>query len=219
MIKIGILVGAAPLGAASKKLTDIIKSYNRNDLFIVAADGGIEYFLENNISPDRWIGDMDSAGDIKEKVLSIFPQLSTDICSPIKDVTDMCMAIEEAKNMGSKKIYMFGGSGGKRNEHTFANLSLLYHYAKLGIDVTMISENDKMYVIYNSTKLYEKRDRGFISVFSITDMARDVKIKGLFYEYEGDLTNEVALGVSNEFCGKEALISVNDGALLIVEED
>lgn len=64
-----------------------------------------------------------------------------------------------------------------------------------------------------------KRNAGLISVFSLTDRAEHVEIKGLKYEYEGALSNECALGVSNAFIGRDGWISVEEGALLLVYEE
>jgi thiamine pyrophosphokinase len=83
----------------------------------------------------------------------------------------------------------------------------------------MYSENTVMQVLYNGGLEYDEDQRGMISVMALTDVASGVKIKGLRYEYEGDMVNDVALGVSNEFCGRPSRVSVNQGALLIVREN
>ena len=46
-----------------------------------------------------------------------------------------------------------------------------------------------------------------------------VSIKGLFYEYEGELKNSFALGISNELCGRKASIAVTGGTLLLVQSE
>ena len=65
---------------------------------------------------------------------------------------------------------------------------------------------------------YSKALKGSVSVICLSDEAKNVVIKGLKYEYTGNLTNEVALGVSNSFVGQDGLIQVEDGILLLIYE-
>ena len=77
-----------------------------------------------------------------------------------------------------------------------------------------------MFVITGGTAYeFPAKEKGDISVFALSDVAKGVKIKGLSYEYEGNLKNDFALGVSNSFCGKEGSVSLEEGALLIVEKE
>lgn len=216
-----VIVGAAPLDGAECRLKNLIAESRRQDIYLIAADGGIDFFVRNSICPDIWLGDLDSANkddNYISRVFDEFPTLKEKFCSPIKDETDIAIALEHAFANGCDEASIFGATGGKRQEHTFANIALIYHYAKMDKAVSLVSENDRIYVLVNGRKEYQVRDKGFISVFSLRDCSKNVTIKGFFYEYEGNLTNDAHIGVSNEFCGKKGVISVEDGALLIVEE-
>jgi len=58
---------------------------------------------------------------------------------------------------------------------------------------------------------------GVISVFSARDKAVGVTLKGLKYPLDNaTVTNDCPLGVSNEFTGDPAVISVADGTLIII---
>lgn len=60
-------------------------------------------------------------------------------------------------------------------------------------------------------------ERGVLSVFSMGDCARGVTESGLKYEVEDiDLSNDVTLGLSNEFVGKPARIRVGSGELMVI---
>ena len=63
------------------------------------------------------------------------------------------------------------------------------------------------------------RSHGFISVFSLSDESVGVCESGLKYTLDDyTLNNRFPLGVSNEFIGESAKISVKSGTLLIVFE-
>lgn len=214
MKNIGIIVGSVPLGMELSVLNDIINSNTRENTYIIAADGGLDNLLEAGIQPDEWVGDMDST-----RIDRISEHIPVKKVSPIKDETDMELALKLIAGWECKTIYIFGGTGGKRIEHTFANIQLMHNYAKKGIRIYMVSNECTMFVLTKGFVSLGAKDAGYVSVFSLTDISENVSIKGLFYEYEGNLVNTNALGVSNEYVGKEAVISVENGALLIVTEN
>jgi thiamine pyrophosphokinase len=74
-----------------------------------------------------------------------------------------------------------------------------------------VIENDKI----NLTGTCGK----YISIFALGGEAHGVSLKGLDYEVENiTLTPDFPLGVSNKFTSREAEISVNNGALLVIYE-
>ena len=222
--KLGVLVGAAPLG---RERVSLEKQIAQKNTYTVAVDGGIAFFLDHMYSPDYWLGDMDSfkENDVLMKYSAsksfeaFLAGIPSSVVSPVKDDTDMDLAVQHALENGSDEILIYGGSGGNRISHTLANIQLLMRFAQKGIRITLVSERHRIFVLYNESMKFSETDQGFISIFSLSDISEGVKIKGLLYEYEGSLTNDKALGVSNQFCGKEAMIAVQNGALLIVHEE
>ncbi len=187
--------------------------------YVMAADGGIRHCLAANVRPDIWVGDMDSAdGLLQEEAVKAFPDLETLTCSPIKDDTDACLCAKLAAEKGYKTITVLGGIGGKRIEHMLANIQMMHGFKEDGIDIVMMDAGTKMYCLHNEERCFDENEEGFISVFSLTDISK-VSIKGLFYEYEGELKNSFALGISNEFCGRKASIAVTGGTLLLVQSE
>lgn len=216
MSKIGILVGSAPIG---KEKTIFQRLLNEKDTYTIAADGGINLFLEEKVEPDEWIGDMDSATSYQSQgVRDLFPKCIANACSPIKDDTDTAMGVKRLFEIGCEQVYVFGGMGGNRSEHSIANIQLMHHYALNNQKVIMYSDKSEYYILKDENRTYSCEEEGFISVFALTDSA-EVSIKGLFYEYEGLLNNSYALGVSNEFCHKEANIEVRAGVILIIRTE
>lgn len=136
----------------------------------------------------------------------------------VKDDTDMALGLNKAFEAGCDEVFIFGGMGGSRASHSFANVQLMHKFAAAGKKITMFTESGKMSVLHNTSIEYPESAKGFISVISLSDTSKDVAIEGFFYEYHGDLTNQVPLGVSNEFIGKKSRVAVGKGTLLIVEE-
>ena len=187
--KTGILVGAAPLGAEEKSILGFLKE---NPCVTVAADGGLSFFVKNKIAPDYWIGDADSLDEaVLSEAKNLFPNLDLTPCNPEKDDTDMRLGLLYLKEAGAKNVFIFGGLGGERMDHTFANVSLIYEFATLGLSCYLVSEREYMYVLLAHQEVtYPDTCEGKISVFSLSEETK-LSIKGLFYEYDGVLTNRM----------------------------
>jgi len=217
-IKTGIVVGAAPVRRERSKLIDFLKKCKQGVDCVIAADGGISFFLEENLRPDMWIGDMDSSEKgIEGKVEAAFEDIDIRTCSPIKDDTDIALAVRilvEEKNC--QEVYIFGGMGGDRIDHSMANIQLMHHYKEKGRMLRVFSENSELFLLADETADFDENQTGTISVFSLTDESI-VEIEGLFYEYKGIIKNTYALGVSNEFCGKKSKIKVIKGRVLVIK--
>ena len=218
-----IIVGSVPITDEKSILIEKIAAVRNNGGIAIAADAGVLFFMENDIAPDCFIGDMDSLDEkiTKDILRERYPHMVIETCSPIKDDTDMALAVEYAVKSGSRSIEIFGGIGGKRLSHMQANIQLMHNYAMKGIEVSMHNADTDMYIIsegMNKRMTFDESFEGSISIFSLSDKAKGVKISGLKYEYEGELSNEVSLGVSNSFIGKEATVEAEQGALLLMLE-
>ena len=178
-----------------------------NDL-IIGADRGYFTLVENGFAPQVAIGDFDSyIGKIDCENTIVYPVK--------KDFTDSALAIEYAIQNGYWKIVVFGGIGGDL-DHTIANIALVGKYAKKGVDLSFVDGENVLFAVCNSKVLFDREAKGRISVFSFNDTALGVCEKGLLYSLENaTLENQIPLGVSNEFVGCEAEISVSDGTILI----
>ena len=161
MYRLGIVVGAAPIGMEREYLTDLCKE---DDTYVVAADGGIEFFQSAGIKPNEWVGDMDSVSEktINEVKIITNEQVDKDrgraegnevvkitCVSAVKDYTDMELGLEKVFETGCESAMIFGGTGGKRIEHTIANIQLIHKYVLMGTRVIIVSENHRIFVIHN----------------------------------------------------------------------
>ncbi|MCC8104084.1 MAG: thiamine diphosphokinase [Clostridiales bacterium] len=176
---------------------------------LIAADGGYRYLKNMGMEPDVLLGDFDS--------LEVVPEHRHLIRhSPIKDDTDMALAVAYAEKEGFQTFFLYGGLGG-RLDHTLANLQLLTQMARKGQEAWLIGQGIVLTAVTNGRLLFPEQASGMLSVFCQGEQARGVSERGLKYELEDAvLTCDRALGVSNEFIGGSSSIAVKDGTLLVL---
>lgn len=193
------IIGAGPLECALS-----LSEYD----FIIAADGGYAYLSDRNITPDLIVGDFDSLGYV--------PTIGNVIKHPsIKNDTDMMLAVKQGLEMGFTDFDIYGGIGG-RVDHTLANIQTLLYLAEHHVTAQLLSKHEKMTVLKNSTVTFPASESGTLSVFAIGGIAEGVTETGLLYSLDkATLTPSFPLGISNEFTGKEATITVESGTLLL----
>ncbi len=180
--------------------------------YVIAADGGLAYLEKLGIVPDMVVGDFDS--------LNRIPLHPNVLRLPVeKDDTDMKAALLEGIRRGYGRFDMYGCLGG-RIDHTIANLQLLAWLVEQGLCGMLYGNEQKLLMLKGPGRLtFSTEEKGMISVFSYTERCTGVSEYGLHYSVENyTMTNDSPLGVSNEFLGKEAAVSVEEGILLIVTE-
>ena len=176
--------------------------------YIIAADGGLSYLEQEQITADLIIGDFDSLGGVPNhpNVIALNSE---------KDDTDTLAAVKEGIKVGYD-TFSFHACVGGRIEHTLANIQTLAYLAQNGMQGFLFDKDDILTVVTNGDFSFASHENGFISVFSLSDQSTGVCLKGLKYELDkANLTNTFPIGVSNEFIGKPSTIMVGDGMLLI----
>ena len=174
---IGLIVGAAPI---KNEKSELLEYLNNPKVIKIAADGGINSYIEAGVMPDLFMGDMDSSTYSIDAVRSYFPDINIETCSPIKDASDMEMAIDILFNKGCTEVIAFGGIGGDRFEHNIANIQVANGYARNKKKITFVGDNSRLYVITSGDSIsFNQEKTGKISVFSLDGIAKNVKIEGL----------------------------------------
>ncbi len=198
------IFGALPCG-------DIQLNIDNSDL-IIGADAGITNLEKLGIKPHLIVGDFDSLGYI--------PEGDNIIRHPVrKNETDTILAIDIAFEKGFRKFVIYGCIGG-RLDHTYANIQTASYVATKGGYAVFTDKSICFTVIKNNYIEFSKRNSGLVSVFAHSDMAKGVTEEGLLFEIQNEtLSPDYPLGVSNEFIGKVARISVEDGALCVMWEN
>ena len=212
------------VGAA---LCDEVRFVPEAEDYVIAADGGLRYLEAAGIRADMVVGDFDTLGYEPDHDNVIRLQRE-------KDWTDTFVAMEKGVELGYQ-IFVFYGCLGGKIEHTMANLQHLAWLSQRGLQgwmtdgrcwltaVSGCSEDDRGSKPDRSSAcgrlVLPARLAGMVSVFCHSDRAEGVTIQGLKYTLQdAELTNGFPLGVSNEFVGERAEISVKKGTLLVAVE-
>lgn len=180
------------------------------DDYIICADGGYEYRNMLGREADMVVGDFDSLGRI--------PEAENKLVLPCeKDDTDMAVAVEEGFKRGFSDFVLFGALGGERIDHSIGNIQLLKYISSRGARGE-IRHGDTVLVAFGNGDIeFSAEMKGYVSVFSLTEVSEGVTITNLKYTTENAVFyNSLTRGISNEFIGKKAQISVRNGILLVV---
>lgn len=177
---------------------------------VLAADAGYEVCRREGIVPDLVLGDFDSMEQPKdaENVLRV----------PVeKDDTDTMLAVKTALENGCDTIYLYGGTGGKRLDHTLANLQTLLFIRRRGARGYLYDDDFVWTAVENeSLTIRREVEWGLFSAFCLGDRVEGIDEVGFQYPLENaSLTPEFPLGVSNHIVEETATITVRSGALIV----
>ena len=191
---------------------------NEDDL-VIAVDGGLGYCSVLELEPDLILGDFDSVSEQEREAIALLKAQIPERIIQLpqeKDDTDTLAAIKIGLENGYVRFLIYGGTGG-RLEHTFANIQCLLYLKNHGATGYLMDGSGMICVLQNEEVKLKDNLEGYMSLFSLGKEAKGVTIQGMKYELENaTLTNDYPVGISNEFTGKEALVKVEDGELLMV---
>lgn len=182
----------------------------RPDDFILCADAGYALARAERIRPDLVIGDFDSLqspGSLDCPYIELPRQ---------KNDTDTMACVKYGIEKGFDAFLIVGGIGG-RLDQTLANVQTLAYACARGKTIAMTDGQNYVTMIQNASLRLPRKEGFYLSLLSYSQVCRGVFAAGVKYPLENaDLTQAFPLGVSNEFAGEEAEISVREGWLLIL---
>lgn len=189
----------------------------RDEDYIIAVDGGLSYCGILAVEPDMIIGDFDSVSEQeKQAIESLKEQIPERIMElPVeKDDTDMLAALKHGLALGYQDFRIYAGMGG-RFDHTLANIQSLLYLKNHSATGYLVDGTGMVLVLQNEAIHLNKNLEGYLSLFSLGKEAKGVTIQGMKYPLNNyTMTNDFPIGISNEFIGEEAVISVEEGELV-----
>lgn len=199
-------------GNLSLQILDIIQE---ND-YIIGADRGALFLIENGISPHISVGDFDS---ISAEQLDLVTSKSqkTVKCDPIdKNLTDTELAFDVAIERNVSEIVLLGGTG-TRMDHTLANIHMLLRGVQHHVHCSILDEHNFI-TLTGSTCEVEDRGFTYVSLLPLTPEVTGIDLEGFQYPlHQATLKIGQSLGISNRLSGRKGTVSVEGGLLLIIQ--
>jgi len=188
----------------------------RADL-VVAADGGARYALAAGIVPDLIVGDLDSLGeDLAREIEDRGAELERHPAR--KDKMDGHLAVLAAREREATAADFVCATGGKPGA-VFAVPHILLAAERAGMRSTVFTDWGRMLVLEADSRVVKGTAGDSVSIFPLSGTATGVTLEGMAYPLENaSLEPGDTLGFHNELVGKEARVSVEAGALLVVHE-
>jgi thiamine pyrophosphokinase len=201
----------------SREIIDRLLGATPDRLLVVAADGGAIKAESIGLQPDVVVGDADSlTGDEVERLRAAGAEV---IVHPrAKDQSDSELAVREALGRGATSLLIVGAFGGRRLEHTLANVLLLSMPELAKVDVSLADGASTLRVVQDGGRLtVAGRPTEFVSLLPLSDRVTGVTTDGLAYALsDATLTQGPTRGLSNEMLADEAAVMVGSGRLAVV---
>ena len=191
----------------------VLIAYTRDSDTVIAVDAGIEQLVNLGITPDVFVGDMDSVSErIREAVQP--PEI---IEYPRdKSVSDAEIAVTIAIERGVQKSLLLSAAG-KRMDHFYSNLAVVSKFPGRALLV------DGSLTVFSLGELVRKctistEPGDLLSVFSFGSAVGGLTIRGAKWEVTGRTLYPGSLGLSNTATGKQVEISIETGTMFIFTE-
>lgn len=201
-----VIIGAAPIKNYKK-----IRSFLRDDDFVIACDGGLNHIEKLEVTPNLIVGDFDSHKNPHSKIETIALPRE-------KDDTDSVFALKTAISRGFKD-FLFIGMIGARLDHGLGNLYMLVKCHEEGLNALMLDDYSEIQIV-GKEEVKISDEFSYFSLLNITGKASGITIKNAKYPLENaEIKQDYQYGISNEVLpGITASVSVQDGCLLLIKD-
>ena len=186
--------------------------------YIVAADRGLLFCMEEKLKVDMIVGDFDSLpGGVIDGYLSTF-DVPVRTFNPVKDYTDTEIALRQAMEAGADEILLFGVTG-TRLDHCIGNMQCLHICLDAGIRAAILDPHNRI-TLHEKDFSIEKSSQfgGFVSFIPAGDAIRGLTLTGFKYPLnDRDITPTDSLCISNQITEETASVSFREGRLFMIE--
>ncbi|WP_254450364.1 thiamine diphosphokinase [Cohnella herbarum] len=184
--------------------------------YIIGADRGADFLVQNNVTPHLALGDFDSVTpDQMKRISETAIELFT--CDPIdKDWTDTELAVRQAIKRGFRRIVLLGAFG-TRFDHGLGNVHLLRHAHQQDCSLTIIDENNEIRLCTDQLRVEQNPRFPYISLLPLTIEVEGVTLEGFRYPlHQATLRIGWSLGISNVLEAPVGTIHMTSGLLLVI---
>ena len=214
-----------------------IEKAGRENIRLIAADRGLEFFLDYLILTDVVIGDFDSLSEDGKNFLEMQNEdipyggmlewklqkgegkvVEVVRLRPEKDDSDTQSAMNYAIQNGAKEIVILGVTG-NRVDHLMANFGLLILAQKQDTEVALADRYNYMKLIPSGTILKKAEQFGkYVSFFPLGGDVTGLTLEGFKYPLDKYhlTTADSGLTVSNEISEEYAKVTYESGTLLMI---
>ena len=214
-----------------------IEKAGRENIRLIAADRGLEFFLDYLILPDVVIGDFDSLSEDGKNFLEMQNEdipyggvlewnlqkgegkvVEVVRLRPETDDSDTQSAMNYAIQNGAKEIVILGVTG-NRVDHLMANFGLLILAQKQDTEVALADRYNYMKLIPSGTILKKAEQFGkYVSFFPLGGDVTGLTLEGFKYPLDKYhlTTADSGLTVSNEISEEYAKVTYESGTLLMI---
>jgi len=188
-----------------------------NDVTVICADSGLDHALSLGLTPDIFLGDMDS---VSSTALHTSQQETWKVITydPLKDQTDTELALQYACTQNFTDITLLWGSG-DRIDHVLGVLAALSHESLSSVrNLVAWIGTDRVEVMHGPRSYHDEVTVGStVSLMPLGPSVIGVSTNGLQWNLNHeDLAPQSARGVSNIAHQTNINIEIETGVLAIV---
>ena len=186
-----------------------------HDALIVAADSGWAHAIAAGVQPRLLVGDMDSIDP--EHLLHARTTATAIVEHPVdKDMTDLEIALVEARRAGARRIHVVAG-GGDRFDHV---LAMVHSLVSVADDAEVSAQVGTSWIDVLTPRLHLTLDvepGATVSLVPLGGHAKGVTTRGLKWELDRDVLRSFASrGVSNVALEARVRVSVRTGVIAVI---
>lgn len=199
------------VGGADVNNYDAVKSFLKDDDFMVYCDCGLKHMEALERPADLVLGDFDSHPKPHTAVETIVLPVE-------KDDTDSVFAAKEGIRRGYSDIVLVGAVGGTL-DHTMANISILLWLDEMGANAVLIDDYSQMEIVSSGKSALVEDTYDKFSVVAMTPEVTGVYISDAKYTLDdGVIQMSYQYAVRNEpIPGKTARVTVGYGKALLIK--
>ena len=164
---------------------------------IICTDGSTNILLENGLTPNVIIGDMDSTTVGQDSFKGLYVKISD------QDNTDLDKALEWCQVNSLSPLTVLGTSQ-LREDHTIGNLILLANYSD-ELDINFVTDYFTI-TCHHGKRLFTSFKQQLVSLLPVEDI-QSITTEGLEFPLIDELFPLSSRGISNRATGHQFIIS------------